>query len=100
MIDRVLAAIVRMADSYAVSAKSANEQPLQQTKTLTRQSRVDLTVGSMRHQALAIGNELILSDIVGMMVRNGNPHWSCGIRRKCVRISPVGKFCLQDWYRP
>src|SRR6266705_3761504 len=70
LIDRVEAAIAGIAHNQAAPANAADQQALQQTKTLTGWPREDFAIGPVPRQALAVGEELIPGDISWMVPRN------------------------------
>src|SRR5260370_39412897 len=70
LIDRVEAAIAGIAHTQAAPANAAEQQPLQQTKTLSGWPREDFAIGPVPRQALAVGEELIPGDIAWMVPRN------------------------------
>src|SRR6202030_568796 len=70
LIDRVEAAIAGIAHTQAAPANAADQQALQQTKTLAGWSREDFAIGPVPRQALAVGEKLIPGDIAWMVPRN------------------------------
>src|ERR1700682_2486370 len=70
LIDRVEAAIAGVTHAQTPPANSADQQALQQTKTLSGWSREDFAIGPVRRQALTVGEELIAGDIACMVTRN------------------------------
>src|SRR5258706_6564945 len=70
LIDRVEAAIAGIAHTQAAPANAADQQALQQTKTLSGWSREDFAIGPVPRQALAVGEKLIPGDIAWMVPRN------------------------------
>src|SRR5437870_11651875 len=70
LIDRVEAAIAGIAHTQAAPANAAEQQALQQTKTLSGWPREDFAIGPVPRQALAVGEKLIPGDIAWMVPRN------------------------------
>src|SRR6476619_3694004 len=70
LIDRVEAAIAGIAHTQAAPANAADQQALQQTKTLSGWSREDFAIGPVPRQALAVGEKLLPGDIAWMVPRN------------------------------
>src|SRR5436305_14170795 len=70
LIDRVEAAIAGIAHTQAAPANAAEQQALQQTKTLSGWAHEDFAIGPVPRQALAVGEKLIAGVIDWMVLRN------------------------------
>src|SRR5262245_56034485 len=72
LINRVKAAIAGVADTKAAPTRSAQQESLKQTEALAHWSGEDFSIGPVRLQTMAVGDELIPGDIARVMVGNGD----------------------------
>src|SRR5215831_3635673 len=72
LIDRVDAAITGIAHTESTPTRSAQQESLKQTEAFARRSCENFTIGPVRRQPLAVGDELFPSDIAPVMVGYGD----------------------------
>jgi hypothetical protein len=68
LVDWIKTAIARIANAQAPTAYTADKQALEQAKAFARRSCQDFGIGSVRLQTLAVGEELLPSDVARVVV--------------------------------